>query len=66
MKIIYDQETDTMTIVLRDEKIRESEEVRPGVIADFGYAGQVVRFEILGASKLVTQPTAVSYEMQEA
>ncbi len=66
MKIIYDRETDTLTIVLRDERIRESEEVRPGVIADFGYDGQVVRFEILSASKVVTQPKAVAYELQEA
>lgn len=66
MKIVYDREMDTKTIVLRDERIRESEEVRPGVIADFGYDGQVVRFEILSASKVVTQPKAVAYELQEA
>lgn len=66
MKIVYDRETDTMTIILRDERIRESEEVRPGVIADFGYDGQVVRFEILSASKVVAQPKAVAYELQEA
>jgi uncharacterized protein YuzE len=66
MKIVYDRETDTLTIILRDAKIRESEEVRPGVIADFGYDGQIVRFEILSASKVVTQPKAVAYELQEA
>ena len=53
MKVTYDRETDTLTIVLREEKIRESDEVRPGVIADFGYDGGVVRFEILAASKQV-------------
>ena len=53
MKATYDRETDTLTIVLREEKIRESDEVRPGVIADFGYDGGVVRFEILAASKQV-------------
>jgi len=53
MKAIYNRETDTLTIVLRDEKIRESDEVRPGVIADFGYDGGIVRFEILAASKQV-------------
>jgi uncharacterized protein YuzE len=65
MKIVYDKETDTLTITLRDERIRESDEVRPGVIADFGYDGQVVRFEILSASKVVTQPKAVAYELVE-
>lgn len=66
MKILYDKETDTMTITLRDEKIRESDEVRPGVIADFGYDGRIVRFEILSASLVVTQPKMVNYELQEA
>ncbi len=53
MKVTYDAETDTMTITLRDERIKESDEVRPGVIADFGYDGGIVRFEILDASKTV-------------
>ena len=65
MKIVYDKETDTLVITLRDERIRESDEVRPGVIADFGYDGQIVRFEILDASKVVTQPKAVAYELLE-
>ena len=47
MKVSYDKETDSLTITLRDERIKESDEIRPGVIADFGYDGGVVRFEIL-------------------
>ena len=53
MKVTYDAETDSLTIVLRGERIKESDEVRPGVVADFGYDGGVVRFEILGASRVV-------------
>ncbi len=53
MKVTYDQETDTLTITLRDQRIKESDEVRPGVVADFGDDGGIVRFEILGASKVV-------------
>jgi uncharacterized protein YuzE len=60
MKIQYDRETDTMIISLRDERIKESDEVRPGVIADFGYDGGVVRFEILDASKHVQEPLSVT------
>ena len=41
MKVEYDPQTDTLTITLRDARIRESDEVRPGVIADFGYDGRV-------------------------
>ena len=35
--------------------MKESDEIRPGVIADFGYDGGVVGFEILQASKVVEQ-----------
>lgn len=60
MKIRYDRDSDTMVISLRDERIKESDEVRPGVIADFGYDGGVVRFEILEASKHVQGPLSVT------
>ena len=53
MKVIYDRETDSLTITLRDEPIRESDEVRPGVIADFGHDGGMVRLEILRAAAVV-------------
>ncbi len=66
MKIVYDRETDTLTITLSEARIRESDEIRPGVIADFGYNGEIVRFEILSASKVVAQPKAIAYELQEA
>ena len=53
MKVTYDPQTDSLTIALRDGRIKESDEIRPGVIADFGYDGGIVRFEILQASKVV-------------
>ncbi len=39
MRILYDPQTDSLTITLRDERIKGSDEVRPGVIADCGYDG---------------------------
>ena len=60
MKIHYDRETDVMVISLREGRVRESDEVRPGVIADFGYDGGIVRFEILDASKHVEDPLSVT------
>lgn len=59
MKVVYDAESDSLTISLRAERIKESDEVRPGVIADFGDDGAVVRFEILDASKVMDDPRAV-------
>ena len=65
MKVTYDEETDTMTICLRDERIKESDEVRPGVIADFGYDGAIVRFEILDASKVVENTREMQFAFGE-
>jgi uncharacterized protein YuzE len=65
MKVTYDAETDTMTITLREERIKESDEVRPGVIADFGYDGGIVRFEILDASKVVKNAREMQFAVGE-
>ena len=61
MKVTYDAETDSLTIVLRDERVKESDEVRPGVIADFGYDDLVVRFEIMQASKTVANAREMQF-----
>jgi uncharacterized protein YuzE len=58
MKITYDKETDAMVITLRDAPLRESDEVQPGVIADFG---GIVRFEILSASTVVDNTQRVDF-----
>lgn len=50
-----------MTITLRQERIKESDEVRPGVIADFGYDGGIVRLEILQASKVVQNTREIQF-----
>jgi len=64
MTIVYDRETDSLTISLREEPIRESDEVRPGVIADFGEDGGVVRFEILRASRVVADAEDVRFAIR--
>ena len=43
MRVTYDRQSDTLTITLREDRIRESDEVRPGVIADFGYDAAAAR-----------------------
>jgi uncharacterized protein YuzE len=64
MKIVYDRETDTLVITLNEERILESDEIRPGVIADFGYDGKVVRFEILRASQTVQKATEMQFAVE--
>jgi uncharacterized protein YuzE len=61
MRVVYDRETDTLTATRSEERIRESDEVRPGVIADFGYDGRVVRFEALRASEIVEKTTEMQF-----
>jgi uncharacterized protein YuzE len=61
MKIRYDPETDSLIITFREERIKESDEVRPGVIVDFGYDGGIVRFEILQASKVVQNAREIQF-----
>ncbi len=63
MRVTYDKQSDTLTITLREDRIRESDEVRPGVIADFGYDGGVVRFEILDASKVVQNTREMQFAL---
>lgn len=65
MKVNYDQETDTITITLREGRIKDSDEVRPGVIADFGDDGGIVRFEILDASKVVSNTREMQFAIGE-
>ena len=63
MRVEHDPQTDTLTITLRDGRIRESDEVRPGVIADFGDDGGVVRFEVLDASKVVDRTREMQFAL---
>jgi len=61
MKVTYDVEADALTITFRDERIKESDEVRPGVIADFGYDGGLVRIEVLEASRIVKNASEMQF-----
>ena len=65
MKVIYDRETDTLSLILSEAKVVESDELREGIIIDYNDKGQVVSVEILDASKNTKDPTAISYEMKE-
>jgi len=53
MKIKYDKASNTVTVIFREARIKESDEIRPNLIADFGYDGKLVRLEILDARSLI-------------
>jgi uncharacterized protein YuzE len=50
MKVIYDNETDTLSIILRAGKVAESDEVRKGLIFDYDKSGRLLSLELLDAS----------------
>ena len=61
MKITYDPEVDTLTVVFSSAPIEESDEDKPGMILDYDKDGNVVGIEILDASKRVENPRSVEY-----
>lgn len=61
MKIIYDPNTDTLTVILKDAPVAESDEDNPGVVLDFDEEGDVVGLEILDGSRRVTDPRHVEF-----
>jgi len=65
MKVTYDRETDSLTIYLRDVPVKESDELRPGVIADLGYDNEIVGLEILRASKIVQNTKEFQFAFSE-
>ncbi len=56
MRVVYDAETDTLTITLRDEPVRESEEKGSGVILDYAADRSLVGMEILDARRRYQGP----------
>ncbi len=53
MKLTYDKETDTLLIVLKSKAVDETEEIRPGILADLDETGALVSLQILNATRKV-------------
>ena len=62
MKVIYDPETDTLDLIFREDAIVESDEVREGIIMDYGHDGKLISIEVLAASEHVLEPGTMIYE----
>jgi uncharacterized protein YuzE len=61
MKVTYDPDTDTLTLVFRDAQVAESDEDKPGVVLDYDEAGELVSVEILDASRRVEDPRRIEF-----
>ena len=63
MKVIYDRETDSLSIILREGKVAESDEVSEGLIFDYDKAGRLLSLELLDASEKVNEPRGVEFAL---
>jgi len=63
MKVIYDRETDTLTIIFTETPVAESDEDKSGVILDYDDKGDLVSLEILDASRRVSIPSKIEYQV---
>ncbi len=64
MKVIYDPDTDTLSLLFREEPVAESDELREGLIIDYGRDGRIVSVEVLDASEHVAEPQSIVYELR--
>ncbi len=63
MKVVYDRETDTLTIIFAETPIVESDEDKPGVILDYDEKGNLISLEILDASSRVSVPSKIEHQV---
>ena len=63
MRVRYDRETDTLTVIFADSPVAESDEDKPGTILDYDVSGNLVSIEILVASRRVGLPTQIEYQV---
>nr|VFJ48447.1 MAG: Uncharacterized protein YuzE [Candidatus Kentron sp. DK]VFJ51282.1 MAG: Uncharacterized protein YuzE [Candidatus Kentron sp. DK] len=66
MRISVDKDSDTLYFRLDENRIIESEEVRPGVIPDFDENDRVVGVEFLGVSTRASQGALTTMQFQAA
>jgi uncharacterized protein YuzE len=63
MKIAYDRQTDSLSVVLKEGvAVAESDDDKPGVILDYDEHGDLPAIEILDASLRVTGARKIEYE----
>ena len=63
MKVIYDLDTDILTLILREMPIEEGDEISEGVIIDYGKDNTIVSIEMLDASDNISEPQSFMYEI---
>ena len=65
MKLSYDKEVDALYVRFSNDKIVESEEVRPGIVFDFDADGHIVAIELLDARDQLAAKTIADLQAAE-
>lgn len=63
MKAVYDAHTDTLTLTLNSAQVAESDEEKPGIILDYDAEGNLLRIEILDASRRVSETRSMQFQV---
>ena len=64
MKVSYDQRTDSLTVVFKEEaRVALSDDGKPGALLDYDEAGVLVAIEILVAARRVSEATRVDFRL---
>jgi uncharacterized protein YuzE len=63
MKVIYDCDTDSLTVIFAETPVFESDEDKPGIVLDYDADGNLVSLEILDASRRVNVPGKIEYQV---
>ena len=53
MKIRYDRDADALFVRFAETPIRETEEIRPGLMIDYDAEGRIVAMEVLRARETI-------------
>ena len=63
MKATYEPKTDTFVLELKQGKVFESDEDKPGVILDYDAEGNLLGLEILDASKRMEDARSMQFQL---
>jgi uncharacterized protein YuzE len=66
MQLRHYPETDTLYVAFREDVSVESEEVSPGVVADFDAEGHVIGFEVEDASTQMDLSSVQAFSLPDA
>lgn len=63
MKVIYDPDSDTLSVIFKEAPVEESDEIKDGIILDYDAQGHLVSLEILDASQRIARPQSVEFQL---